>query len=115
MAYDELLAEKIRLYFIGHTVENREIKMMGGLCFMVDEKMCVGVMGTELMARIDPAIYEQSIAQNGCSVMQFTGRTMKGFVIVNLEEVDKQHQLEYWMQLCLDYNPKAKSSKRKKG
>ena len=50
MAYDELLAEKIRLYFIAHGVENREIKMMGGLCYMVDEKMCVGVMGAELMA-----------------------------------------------------------------
>ncbi|PKL79574.1 MAG: RNA methyltransferase [Ignavibacteriae bacterium HGW-Ignavibacteriae-4] len=114
MAYDELLAEKIRLYFITNGVENREIKMMGGLCFMVDEKMCVGVMGSELMARINPDIYEQSIAKNGCNVMQFTGRPMKGFVIVNLDEVDATHDLDYWLQLCLDYNPLAKSSKKKK-
>ncbi len=114
MAYDELLAEKIRLYFITHNVENREIKMMGGLCFMVDEKMCVGVMGSELMARINPDIYEQSITKNGCNEMQFTGRPMKGFVIVTLEEVDATHPLDYWMQLCLDYNPLAKSSKKRK-
>jgi TfoX/Sxy family transcriptional regulator of competence genes len=114
MAYDELLAEKIRLYFITHNVENREIKMMGGLCFMVDDKMCVGVIGSELMARINPDIYEQSVAKNGCNEMKFTGRPMKGFVIVNLEEVDAAHPLDYWIQLCLDYNPLAKSSRKKK-
>ncbi len=114
MAYDELLAEKVRLYFITNGVENREIKMMGGLCFMVDEKMCVGVMGPELMARINPDIYDHSIAKNGCTEMQFTGRPMKGFVIVNLEDVDAANGLDYWLQLCLDYNPLAKSSKKKK-
>lgn len=113
MAYDELLAEKIKLYFITHKVKAREIKMMGGLCFMVDEKMCAGVIGSELLARIDPSIYEESIAIKGCDIMQFTGRPMRNFVLVNLDEVEAKHQLDYWLKLCLDYNPKAKSSKRK--
>lgn len=114
MAYSELLAEKIRLEFLTKSIENREIKMMGGLCFMVDEKMCVGVMGDTLMARIDPDIYESSMAKNGCIEMKFTGRPMKGFVIVDLEEVDAANDLSYWVDLCLEYNPKAKASKKKR-
>ncbi len=34
--------------------------MMGGLCFMVNDKMCIGIDGNRLMVRLDPAIYEES-------------------------------------------------------
>ena len=114
MAYSELIAEKIRVHFLTKGVENREIKMMGGLCFMVEDKMCVGVMADTLMARIDPEIYESSIVKNGCKEMKFTGRPMKGFVIVDLDEVDTVNDLAYWVDLCLEYNPKAKASKKKR-
>jgi len=38
---------------------------------------------------------------------------MKGFVFVSADEIDMQNDLEYWIQLCLDFNPLAKSSKKK--
>ncbi len=113
MAYDELLADRIRLVLKSKKVPNLEKKMMGGLCFMVDDKMCVGIVKNEFMARIDPDIYEMALSKKGCHTMNFTGRPMKGFVFVTPEGIDLDKDLEYWIQLCLDYNPKAKSSKKK--
>ncbi|NNE98877.1 MAG: RNA methyltransferase, partial [Pyrinomonadaceae bacterium] len=61
MAYSETLALRVSDYFSSNGVEFEEKKMMGGLCFMVDEKMCVGVNKDNLMLRIDPAIYEEAL------------------------------------------------------
>ena len=57
MAFDEHLGDRIRDELTAQRVDYREMKMMGGLCFMVDDKMCVGVVGDQLMARIDPDTY----------------------------------------------------------
>jgi TfoX/Sxy family transcriptional regulator of competence genes len=88
--------------------------MMGGLCFLVEDKMCVGVHEERLMARIGPEAYAEALLQNGCREMDFTGRTMTGFVFVDPEGTDADTDLEFWVQRCLDFNPKAKSSKKKK-
>ncbi|MCB0711461.1 MAG: TfoX/Sxy family protein [Ignavibacteriae bacterium] len=113
MAYSNGLAERIRTELEERQVQFEEKKMMGGLTFMVDEKMCVGVVGEDLMARIDPDIYEEALTKEGCKEMEFTGRPMKGFVFVEPEGTGRDQQLEYWISLCLQYNPKAKSSKKK--
>ncbi len=113
MAYSELLADRIRQVLDTKHVTYEEKKMMGGLCFMVDDKMCVGVVKEEMMARIDPKMYEESLKKPGCKEMNFTGRAMKGFVFVEGEGIDMDEDLEYWVQLCLDFNPFAKSSKKK--
>ena len=114
MAYDELLADRIRLLLKDKKVPNEERKMMGGLCFMVDDKMCVGIVKDTLMARIDPEVYKEALTKKGCKQMDFTGRPMKGFVFVEPDGIDMEEDLAYWVQLCLDFNPKAKSSKKKK-
>ena len=114
MAFDEFLADRIRIILRDKRVMFDEKKMIGGLCFMVDDKMCVGVEKNKLMARIDPDFYEQALTKKGCREMDLTGRTMKGFVFVEPVGVDMDRDLEYWVQLCLDFNPKAKSSKKKK-
>lgn len=113
MSYDELLADRIRNTLKKQRVKSTEKKMMGGLCFMVDEKMCVGIVKNELMARIDPEIYDEALSKKGCKEMNFTGRPMKGFVFVEPEAIDLDTDLDYWIDLCLDFNPKAKSSKKK--
>ena len=114
MAHDEYLAERIRRILALKKVPFEEKKMMGGLCYMVDDKMCIGVVKNELMARIDPELYDQALDRKGSRKMDFTGRPMRGFVFVEPEGIDMDKDLEYWVQLCLDYNPKAKSSKKKK-
>ena len=113
MAYNEFLGERIGIALKRKGVSLEEKKMMGGLAMMVDEKMCVGVIKNNLMARIDPDIYETALSRDACKPMDFTGRAMKGFVFIEAEGIDRDEDLEYWIQLCLDYNPKAKSSKKR--
>lgn len=111
MAYDEYLADRIRNNFKSKSVLFNERKMMGGLTFMVDDKMCIGVMKNNLLVRIDPEIYQEALLRDGCRKMDFTGRPMKGFVIVEPRGIDMDDDLNYWIQLALDFNPRAKSSK----
>ena len=113
MAYNEHLAERISIILKEKHVVYEERKMMGGLCFMIDDKMCVGINKDELMARIDPEIYEKSMQKKGCKPMDFTGRPMKGFVFVDAEGTDMNEDLEEWIDLCLEFNPRAKSSNKK--
>jgi TfoX/Sxy family transcriptional regulator of competence genes len=114
MSYNEFLADRVRLAMKEKNVRFEEKAMMGGLTFMVDDKMCVGIVKDNLMARIDPAIYERALKRKGCREMDFTHRPMKGFVFVEPPGTDMDEDLESWIQLALDYNPKAKSSKKKK-
>lgn len=113
MAFDEKLANRVReaLSDVGKVEEK---KMMGGLTFMVNGKMCVGIINNDLMCRIDPANYETALEINGCREMDFTGRPMKGFVFVSADGIIKKKDFEYWINLSLEYNKKAKPSPKKK-
>lgn len=114
MAFDEFLADRVRRVLTEKHVSFEEKKMMGGLCFMVDDKMCLGILRNDLMARIDPDLYDRALTRQGSRKMDFTGRPMKGFVFVEPIGIDREADLEYWIQLCLDFNPKAQSSKKKR-
>ncbi len=114
MAYNEQIAEKTRAIIAQSHKKVEEKKMFGGLCFMVNDKMLVGVEKDKLMVRLDPAKYDEVIEKEGCLPMDFTGRVMKGFVFVDAEVLKTKKQLEYWIKLALEYNKIAKSSKKKK-
>ena len=114
MAYNEKLADRTR-ELIAQTHSNvEEKKMFGGLCFMVNNKMCVGVEKERLMLRVDPTHYIDFMEKEGCSPMDFTGRVMKGFVFVDEEVLDTKKKLKYWVDQALAYNKIAKVSKKKK-
>ncbi len=89
-----------------------EKAMFGGLCFMVNDKMCVGVEKDRLMVRLDPAQYDEVITKEGCKPMDFTGRVMKGYVFVDADVLTTKMKLNYWIQLALEYNKIAKASKK---
>ncbi len=112
MAYSDPLADRIRDLFDTQKVAFVEKRMMGGLCFMVDGKMCLGVMGEELMARIGPEPYEACLLLPGARAMDFTGRPMIGFLFVDADGIDLDRDLECWVRRCLEFNPKAKASKK---
>ena len=114
MAYDKHLAERINrtLEILGIPYEAK--LMMGGVCYLVDDKMCLGVVKEDLMARIAPEGTEDALKKKGCRLMDFTGRTMKGFLFIAPEGADMDADLEYWIKLALEFNPRAKSSKKKK-
>ncbi len=120
MAYDEYQAERIRQVLEARKVTFVEKKMMGGWCVMVDNKMLCGLLQDKetkdvlLMARVGEAQHATSLAKEGAQPMTFTGRPMKGYVFVRGEGIDRQDDLEDWLQVCLDFNPHAVSSKKKK-
>ena len=114
MAYNEQLARRVEKAFERHGTRYQTKKMMGGLCFMVDDKMCVGVDRDRLMARLDPEIYEAMLKRKGCAPMDFTGRALKGFVFVAPEGIANARALDFWIQKALEFNPKAKRSKQRK-
>ena len=114
MAYDEALADRVRS-LIGRTHSNVEEKrMFGGLCFMVNDKTCVGVEKERLMVRLDPALTAEVMQRPGCKPMDFTGRVMKGFVFVDASTLAEDGDLKYWLKLALDYNKIAKPSRKRK-
>lgn len=110
--YSEALANRIRQKFAGlPNVEEKE--MIGGLTFMYNDKMCVGIIKDELMCRIDPAIHEMCIAKPGCRTMDFTNRPMIGYIIISGEAMETKKDFDYWIDLALDFNKFARASKRK--
>ena len=90
-----------------------EKAMFGGLCFMVNDKMALGVEKERLMVRLDPVIYETVMEKEGCRPMDFTGKVMKGYVFVDIDVLQTKKQLSYWVTLALDFNKIAKASKKK--
>lgn len=114
MAYDEKLADRIREYLSnipGLRVEEK--KMFRGLAFMVNGKMCINVSGENLMCRFDPALQNEVAEKNGYEPMVMKGKQLKGYCYVEPAGFKSKRDFEYWMTLCLDYNPQAKSSKKK--
>ena len=114
MAYDELLAQRVHRFFKAKRIAPESKRMMGGLCFMVKGKMCVGVEKTRLMARIGPDAYDDALTRKGCRPMDFTGRPLRGYVFIGLAALKSDRDLAFWLDLALAYNPAAKKSTRKK-
>ena len=114
MAYNDFLEDRIEQIFKSKNVPFYSKKMFGGLCFMVDNKMCLGILKEEIMARVGPDAYDECLQKEHCREMDFTGRAMKGYVYISPDGIDMDDDLEYWVQKTLDFNPLAKASIKKK-
>ncbi len=114
MAYSTFLEDQINHILNEKKVSFEAKKMMGGLCYMVDDKMCIGIVKESLMARVGSEQYDYALSQTGCRPMDFTKHPMKGFVFVDAEGFDGENRLTHWIDLALAYNPYAKSSKKKR-
>jgi TfoX/Sxy family transcriptional regulator of competence genes len=113
MSYNEKLANRVREMIALTHDDVEEKKMFGGLCFMVNGKMCLGVEKERMMVRLDPAVYEDAMQQEGCTPMDFTGKIMKGYVFVSNTALTTKSRLQYWVRLALEYNKVAKAAKKK--
>ena len=113
MAYSETLADRVRQR-LSDLPNIEEKAMMGGLTFMYNNKMCVGIIKDELMCRIDPTLHDTAVEKVGCRTMDFTKRPMKGYVMIDDNGMKIQKDFDYWLDLALDFNKNAKSSKPKK-
>ena len=115
MAYDIKLADRIREHLVRFPqLKIEEKEMFRGITFMVNDKMCISVSGENLMCRIDPDLQEEVAEKNGFQPMIMKGKELKGYCYVHPTGFKSKKDFEYWVDLCLDYNKKAKSSKRNK-
>ena len=108
------MADRVRELIAAEEKNVEEKRMFSGLCFMVNDKMCVAVRSDSIMVRLDPALSEEVLDKEGAVPMVHSGKIMQGFVFVNDEVLTTKRQLEYWVGMALDFNKFAKSSKTKK-
>jgi TfoX/Sxy family transcriptional regulator of competence genes len=113
MAYNNILADRIREQ-IQHLEGVEEKEMFGGMSFLLKEKMFVGVIKEDMICRIDPGLYEEVIEKQGCHEMLFTGKPMKGWIMIDESGMKKEDEINYWIGLALDYNQHSKAYKKKK-
>ncbi len=95
-------------------IEFEPKRMFGGVCFLVDGKMCLGIVDDSLMVRFDPERSEELLSRPGARMMDFTKRPMKGYAFVGPEGHRDNAWLSKWIDLALEFNPRARSSKKEK-
>lgn len=115
MAYNEILANKIAELLVDSNIDFEEKKMFGGIAFMVQDKMCVGVVKDELMIRVLDEKYESVLEMDNTKPMKFTGRAMKGFVFIEEPGFTTTKDLQKWIDLGVEFGKfgKVKSAKKK--
>ncbi len=102
MAYDESLAERVRAVLAGEPGVS-EKRMFGGLTFLLNGNMCCGLTGTDLMVRVGPDAYDEALARPHAREMDFTGRSLKGFVFVAPEGHASDADLRTWVGLGREF------------
>lgn len=103
MAFDEDLAERVREVLPADEAGRvDERKMFGGLAFLFDGHMFVGIVGRELMVRLGPEGAAAALAREHVREMDFTGRPSKGMVFVQPAGLGRG-QLEQWVRDALAF------------
>ena len=114
MSYDEKLAQRVRVILRGDPrIEERP--MFGGLAFLVDGKMCCGILKDDLVARVGGERYKEALTQDHVRPMDFTGRPMNGYVYVGPEGCRSSQALERWVRATVDFVSALPRKARKKG
>lgn len=112
MAYNETLAARIRQALSG--VKNmEEKKMFGGIAFMVDDKMCLGVNKDDMMLRCEPGHTDELLKHKDVRMFDLSGKPMKGWLLIADKAIEDQQQFDYWVALALNANKKIKASPKK--
>lgn len=103
MAYNEELSLRVQKRLFDLNIDFYEKKMFGGNAFMINDKMCVGIIKNELMLRVLDREYESLLENNYVRPMNFTGKIMKGFLFIEEEGLKKEADLNHWINLGLDF------------
>jgi len=113
VAFDENLAGRVREY-MGTRPGYSEKKMFGGLCFLINGNMCCGINEQDLMLRVGPDLYDQTLARPGARPMDFTGRALRGMVYVGPEHLQAARALTGWVDMALGFVESLPAKKPKK-
>lgn len=92
--------------------------MFGGIAFMLNGYMCVGVVDDELMVRVGEKAYESALSKPHAREMDFTGKPLRGFVYVGSAGLKTSASLKSWVDRGVDYvislPPKSAKKRRSK-
>ena len=113
MAYDVKLEERMRGVLKGAKGVTSK-KMFGGVCFLLDGKMFVGIVKDDLMVRVGPEHHNQAISQKHARSMDFTGKPMVGFVYVAPAGLKTKAALAKWIKWAKDYVATLPAKKKKR-
>ncbi len=102
MAFDPILGDRVRA-LVALRDGYSERKMFGGLCFMINGNMACGIVGDELMARLDPVAAESALAEPHVRPMDFTGKPIKGMLYIATQALESDSGLASWVEAGVDF------------
>ena len=102
MAYSESLARRIRQVF-GHRRGITEKKMFGGIGFLLNGNMCVGVWKSSLIVRLGPEQAAAALQEPNVVEFDAAGRPMKGWAVVEPDGMETDEQLADWIQRAVEF------------
>ncbi len=102
MAFDERLAERIR-GTLGRRKGLAEKKMFGGVAFLLNGNMCVGVHKSDLIVRLAPEETDAALSQPNTRRFDLTGRPMNGWILVGPAGVKTDAKLSKWVEVAAKY------------
>ena len=115
MTYDVNLVNRVREYLAEiPKIEVEEKEMFNVLNFMVNGKTCICISGQNLMLRFDPKLQEELLEKQGYETMLMKGKEYKGYCYINPDGFKHRKDFEYFLNLCLEFNKIAKSTKKQK-
>ncbi|MBK5278325.1 MAG: TfoX/Sxy family protein [Bacteroidia bacterium] len=112
MAYNEKLAERIRLALSTTILEEK--KMFGGVAFLVNAKMCVGVNQDDMMLRCEPEMPDELLSKKGARPFDLTGKLMKGWLLIGTNGTKNQKDFDWWIKTAVEGNKKLTAPIKKK-
>jgi hypothetical protein len=117
MALDEDLADRMRAVLAG-TGAVREVRMFGGLCFMLNGSMVAGTSRRGLLVRVGKDRHAEALARPGAKPMEMSGRQMEGYVFIDPPPPDERG-LRDWLELAVAFvntlPPKLPKPRRRPG
>jgi TfoX N-terminal domain len=102
MAYDENLAGRVRRA-LGRRKGVSEKAMFGGLAFLLNGNMCCGVLKGELVVRVARDATDDALAEPHTRVLDFTGRSMRGWVVVGPAGCRDDGDLAGWVNKAVEF------------
>ena len=102
MAFDQKLAERIlkRLVKQPGLVDK---KMFGGMAFLINGNMSVGVYGDEMIVRMDPEDTDKALDKPHVRIFDITGKPMKGWILVGPKALATDAALGKWIDIGVKY------------
>jgi TfoX/Sxy family transcriptional regulator of competence genes len=102
MAYDEGLAQRVEeLFDLEDTIQSK--KMFGGVAYLLNGNMAVGISNSSLMVRVDKAEYDDLLKRPHVRVFDLTGRPMAGWVLVDEDGISEDEDLRTWVARGVDF------------